>query len=176
MDRTIAFGSGLVLVLIVAIGFVAFGQRTSASIRHNSGSGHDDGQYERGSPSRSSHAATDTPSRVGGSTTVVDAAGGSVNAAWKDTDFTVLAREQLGKDPTLALRLARAGNQRFPASPEAAERAWIVVKSLTDMGAFDEARVEARAMVDRYRHSSWALDVARHVLSHPPGPPAGMAR
>jgi outer membrane protein assembly factor BamD (BamD/ComL family) len=80
-------------------------------------------------------------------------------------------RELQGSAPLLALRLAREGNERFPNSPEAAERTWHVVKSLTDLGKFDEAREEARQMIQAFPNTSWADDVYRHVLHHPPGPP-----
>jgi hypothetical protein len=71
-------------------------------------------------------------------------------------------------DPPLSLRLAREGNTRFPDSPEAPERTWIVVKSLVDLHRFDEARAEARSMVAKYPNDSYAADVQRHLLSNPP--------
>jgi hypothetical protein len=76
-------------------------------------------------------------------------------------------REMRQSDPELSLRLAREGNERFPGSPDAAERASIVVKSLMRMGRADEATAEARAMVERYPGTSWALDVKRHMLDIP---------
>ncbi|HEX6763812.1 MAG TPA: hypothetical protein VF103_00005 [Polyangiaceae bacterium] len=66
-----------------------------------------------------------------------------------------------------AIRLARQGNLRFPTSPDAAERAWYVVKSLAGLGRFHEARDEARAMVGRFRGTPWAEDVERHALVYP---------
>ncbi|MGA2449841.1 MAG: hypothetical protein ABTD50_14265 [Polyangiaceae bacterium] len=71
-------------------------------------------------------------------------------------------------NPEASLQLAREGNARFPDSPDAPERGWIVVKALTNMRRFDEARDEAKIMVARYRGTSWATDVERHVLVHPP--------
>jgi hypothetical protein len=76
-------------------------------------------------------------------------------------------REIRQSDPELSLRLAREGNERFRGSPEAAERASIVVKSLMRMGRADEATAEARAMVERYPGTSWSLDVKRHMLDIP---------
>jgi hypothetical protein len=70
-------------------------------------------------------------------------------------------------DPELSLRLAREGNERFPGSADAAERAAIVVKSLMRMGRAQEAMAEARAMVDRYAGTEWALDVKHHMLDIP---------
>jgi hypothetical protein len=76
-------------------------------------------------------------------------------------------REMRQSDPELSLRLARQGNEQFPTSPEAAERAAIVVKSLMRMGRADEATAEARAMVDEYPGTPWAIDVRRHMLDVP---------
>jgi hypothetical protein len=75
---------------------------------------------------------------------------------------------ELGEtDPALSLRLAREGNDRFPGSADAAERGWIVVKSLVNMSRFDEARAEALTMVENYRGTWWAGDVERHLLINP---------
>jgi hypothetical protein len=76
-------------------------------------------------------------------------------------------REMRQSDPELSLRLARDGNTRFPGSADAAERASIVVKSLMRMGRGDEARAEARAMVDAYPETPWAADVKHHMLDIP---------
>lgn len=84
-------------------------------------------------------------------------------------------REMRQSDPELSLRLARDGNARFPGSADAAERASIVVKSLMRMGRGDEARAEARAMVDTYPDTPWAADVKHHMLDIPSYvPDAGM--
>jgi hypothetical protein len=75
---------------------------------------------------------------------------------------------QLGEtDPPLSLRLAREGNARFPNSPDAPERAFIVVKSLVDMARFKEAQGEARKMLKAYPNDPRTLDVERHLLSNP---------
>jgi hypothetical protein len=73
--------------------------------------------------------------------------------------------------PLISLALAREGNQRFPDSPNAAERAWWVCKSLVNLADFTEARQEARTMVLRYPGTSFALDIERHLLINPGGPP-----
>jgi hypothetical protein len=75
---------------------------------------------------------------------------------------------QLGEtDPPLTLRLAREGNARFPNSPDAPERAFIVVKSLVDMTRFKEAQEEARRMLKNYPNDPHTLEVERHLLSNP---------
>lgn len=77
-------------------------------------------------------------------------------------------RQLLDTDPELTLQLAREANARYADSPDAAERATIVVKSLMRMGRADEATAEAREMVEKYAGTSWALDVRRHMLDVPP--------
>jgi hypothetical protein len=75
---------------------------------------------------------------------------------------------QLGEtNPPLSLELAREGNARFPHGPDAPERAFIVVKSLVDMGRFKEAQQQARLMLKNYPHDPHTLDVERHLLSNP---------
>lgn len=77
--------------------------------------------------------------------------------------------------PERSLELARAAEQRFPASPDAAERSWYVCKSLVNLERFYDAREEARRMVSEYPGTSWATDVARHLLVNPPGLPGDPA-
>ena len=88
-----------------------------------------------------------------------------------DADLMTQLRALEGASPLVALRLAREGNARFPNSPDAPERTWHIVKSLTDLGQFAEAREEAQRMLDTYPPSNWTSDIKRHVLSHPPNPP-----
>ena len=74
-------------------------------------------------------------------------------------------------DPERSLELARAAEQRFAMSPDAAERSWYVCKSLVNLQRFYDAREEARRMVSEYPGTAWATDVARHLLVNPPGLP-----
>jgi hypothetical protein len=75
---------------------------------------------------------------------------------------------QLGEtNPPLSLQLARDGNARYPKSADAPERAFIVVKSLVDMGRFKKAQAEARKMLKSYPNDPHTLDVERHLLSNP---------
>ncbi len=66
-----------------------------------------------------------------------------------------------------SLDLAREGNERFPDTKDAAERAWYIVRCLSRLGKFDEAEKEAEVMVKRYPDTTWTSDVYRHVLAHP---------
>jgi hypothetical protein len=93
----------------------------------------------------------------------------TVPAASAVDEATMMAelREMRQSDPELSLRMAREGNERFPASADAAERATIVVKSLMRMGRAEEATAEARAMVAKYPGTMWAADVQHHMLDIP---------
>ena len=70
-------------------------------------------------------------------------------------------------DPTTSIALAREGNRRFPASDDAPERSYLLVRSLVNLGRFEEAKAEAAAMVDTYRDTPYANEVERHLLSNP---------
>jgi hypothetical protein len=80
-------------------------------------------------------------------------------------------RELRGSDPERTLALARDGNQRFPNSPDVAERSWVIVKSLSDLGRHDEARAEGRILLERFRDTRWGEDVYRHLFVNPPTHP-----
>jgi hypothetical protein len=84
-------------------------------------------------------------------------------------------RELGDSAPQRSLEMAREGNLRFPNSPDAAERAWYVCKSLVNLENFYDAREEAKAMVAKYPGTPWASDIQRHLLVNPldlPGDPA----
>jgi hypothetical protein len=98
----------------------------------------------------------------------------AAGAPQNDASMTALARDQLQFDPEECIRVAREANERFPGSSDAPERASLVVKSLMRQGRAAEATAEARAMVDTYPGSMWALDVKRHMLDIP-GEPLGGA-
>ncbi|HKO46156.1 MAG TPA: hypothetical protein VJV79_00445 [Polyangiaceae bacterium] len=70
-------------------------------------------------------------------------------------------------DPEQALLRAMRANSEHPGSADAAERAWIAVRSLDDLRRFHEAQDVAREMQRRYPGTSWTEDVERHVLLHP---------
>lgn len=76
-------------------------------------------------------------------------------------------RDLLEKDPSSARTAARKDLERDPDGPDAAERYWVIVKSLAVEGRFEDAQREAAIMVPKYRGTRWADDVERHVLAHP---------
>jgi hypothetical protein len=69
--------------------------------------------------------------------------------------------------PARSLDLARAGQRRFPDSPDAPERAFIIIRSLVNLRRFHEAQDEARDMVRKYPDNPLALDAQRHLLVYP---------
>ena len=71
-----------------------------------------------------------------------------------------------GSDAALAIVLARSGNRRFPDSPEAPERASILIHALASQGLSSEARGEAEYMVNHYPDSSWVREVEQFTGAH----------
>ena len=71
------------------------------------------------------------------------------------------------RDPSRSLRLALEGDVRFPASREEPERGFYAVRALMDLGRTDDAIARARALVEKHPNDPFALDVARHMLTHP---------
>lgn len=99
---------------------------------------------------------------------VSDKATGDENAVPADEAALMAKLHALGEmNPALTIRLARAGNQRNPDSADAPERAWMLVKAMVNQGRFDDARAEAAVMVEKYRGTSWASDIERHMQVHP---------
>jgi hypothetical protein len=85
-------------------------------------------------------------------------------AAPTETVLMATLRGLGASDPARSLELARDGNRRFPNGADAAERNWIICKSLAALGRSAEAEDEAREMVQRYPGTAWANDVRRHLL------------
>lgn len=73
----------------------------------------------------------------------------------------------LDKDPAEALKVARRDFAQDPTGPDAAERYWVIVKSLAVLGHYQDARREAEVMVPKFRDTRWANDIERHILAHP---------
>jgi TolA-binding protein len=65
-----------------------------------------------------------------------------------------------------AIELARDGNQRFPDTAYAPERASILIHALASQGASSEARGEAEQMVNHYPDSDWVREVERFTGAH----------
>jgi hypothetical protein len=69
-------------------------------------------------------------------------------------------------DSVAAIDLAREGDRRFADSPDAPERASILIHALASQGRASEARAEAEDMVNRYPDSSWVREVERFTGAH----------
>lgn len=90
----------------------------------------------------------------------------------QDEATLMAAIREIGRsNPLLSLTLAREGNERFKDSPDAAERGWNIVKALTELGRHEEALDEARSMFQKFKGTTWANDVHRHMLVNPPTHP-----
>jgi hypothetical protein len=75
-------------------------------------------------------------------------------------------RQAAGSDYPLAVELARAGNGRFPDSPEAPERASILIHALAAQGMAKEARGEAEYAVNHYPDSQWVREIEGFTGAH----------
>jgi hypothetical protein len=110
-------------------------------------------------------SALDAPAR----SLVASAPGNSPQqppASFDEPELMRLLRSARGNDPALAVELAREGNRRFPNSPEAAERASILIHSLADEGLGSQARGEAEDMVNRYPDSPLVQEIERFTGAH----------
>ncbi len=70
------------------------------------------------------------------------------------------------KDPAAAVELAREGKRRFPDSPDAPERASILIHALGTLGRASDARGEAEQMVNHYPDSSWVKEIEQYTGAH----------
>jgi predicted component of type VI protein secretion system len=82
-----------------------------------------------------------------------------------------MLRDLGGSNPELSLELAREGKKKYGDTTDAAEREWFIVRSLMNLSRVDEARVEARLLLDKYPRSTFAEDVHRHMFVNPPTHP-----
>ena len=103
---------------------------------------------------------------------VVDAAAGkpaprtTTAPRSSEPQLMVMLRILSQKDPAAAIELAREGNRRFPDSPDAPERASILVHALAALDRPSEARGEAEEMVNHYPDSNWVREVERFIGAH----------
>lgn len=90
-----------------------------------------------------------------------------ITAAAYQAEQMKTLRTLVETEPQKAVDMARLANRRFPNSPDAAERSWIVVKGLANLKRFHEARDEAKAMVEKYPDNPFARDAERHLMVYP---------
>ncbi len=87
-------------------------------------------------------------------------------AGFDEEELMRLLRSARDSDPELTAELAREGNRRFPESPDAPERASILIHALAEQGLSAEARGEAEDMVNRYPDSPWVREIERFTGAH----------
>jgi hypothetical protein len=75
-------------------------------------------------------------------------------------------REVAKSDPVQAIDLARAGNRKFPDSPDAPERSSILIHALVSQNQLSEGRAEAEYMVNHYPDSSWVREIEGFTGAH----------
>jgi hypothetical protein len=75
-------------------------------------------------------------------------------------------REVARTDSAQAIELARAGNKKFPDSPDAPERASILIHALITQNQLSEGRAEAEYMVNHYPDSSWVREIEGFTGAH----------
>ena len=75
-------------------------------------------------------------------------------------------REVAQTDPAQAIELARAGNKKFPDSPDAPERASILIHALVTQNQLSEGRAEAEYMVNHYPDSKWVREIEGFTGAH----------
>jgi hypothetical protein len=93
-------------------------------------------------------------------------AGSEAAAPLKESVLMARLRSVAGNDFPLAVELARAGNRRFPDSPNAPERASILIHALAAQGMAKEARGEAEYAVNHYPDSSWVREIEGFTGAH----------
>lgn len=156
-----------VTVVVTAIVLRAVGSRGAEADPHDTATSHGGAPGER-PPSAASASPSQGPQRDREiPKPPLAEAPRSVTTSEPDGALMTKLRSLAGKDPQQIIQLARDANARDPSGPNAPERAWMIVKSLTDLQRFSEAKDEAQAMVNRYPGTSWALDAQRHLLSNP---------
>ena len=87
-------------------------------------------------------------------------------ARMNEAVLMVRLREVAKTDSTQAIELARAGNRKFPDSPDAPERASILIHALVTQNQLSEGRAEAEYMVNHYPDSSWVREIEGFTGAH----------
>ena len=106
------------------------------------------------------------PDRSPSTTAPPPPAGSEAAAPLNEAVLMARLRSVAGSNFPLAVELARAGNRRFPDSPDAPERASILIHALAAQGMAKEARGEAEYAVNHYPDSSWVSDIEGFTGAH----------
>ena len=93
-------------------------------------------------------------------------AGSDAAASLGEPVLMARLRAAAGTNFPLAVELARAGNRRFPDSPDAPERASILIHALAAQGMARDARGEAEFAVNHYPDSHWVQEIEGFTGAH----------
>lgn len=166
------FWAGLVVVAGVALGAVAFLRAKPAPVT----SPREEpapaaapvapvaAEPPRASPPPASHPPG--PDQSPSTTAAPPPAGLEAARPLNESVLMARLRSVAGNNFPLAVELARAGNRRFPDSPDAPERASILVHALAAQGMSKEARGEAEYAVNHYPDSSWVQEIEGFTGAH----------
>ena len=83
-----------------------------------------------------------------------------------ETRLMARLRAAAESDPSLAIKLAREGNRRFPHGTDAARANLDLIHALSATGQSMEARGEAERMVNDLPDSAWVREVERFTGAH----------
>jgi hypothetical protein len=162
------FWAGLVVVAGVALGAAAFLRAKPAPVAPPPEEQAPAAPAAAAPPPAPSPPASHPPGpdRSPSTTAPPPPAGSEAAAPLKESVLMARLRSVAGSNFPLAVELARAGNRRFPDSPDAPERASILVHALAAQGMAKEARGEAEYAVNHYPDSSWVSDIEGFTGAH----------
>ena len=75
-------------------------------------------------------------------------------------------REVARTDSAQTIEIARAGNKKFPDTPDAPERYSILIHALITQDKLSEGRAEAEYMVNHFPDSSWVRQIEGFTGAH----------
>ncbi len=113
-------------------------------------------------PSSPAAAAQNAPPDAAAPAANVQAAVARMNEAVLMAHLREVARS----DSAQAIEIARAGNKKFPDSPDAPERTSILIHALITQDKLSEGRAEAEYMVNHYPDSKWVRDIEGFTGAH----------
>jgi hypothetical protein len=113
-------------------------------------------------PSGPAAAAQNAPPDAASPPPAVEAAVARMNEAVLMAHLREVART----DSAQAIEIARAGNKKFPDSPDAPERTSILIHALITQDKLSDGRAEAEYMVNHYPDSKWVREIEGFTGAH----------
>ena len=113
-------------------------------------------------PSGPAAAAQNAPPDAASPSAAIEATVARMNEAVLMAHLREVART----DSAQAIEIARAGNKRFPDSPDAPERTSILIHALITQDKLSEGRAEAEYMVNHYPDSKWVREIEGFTGAH----------